>query len=385
MIRSKLPNVETTIFSVMSNMANEYNAINLSQGFPDFEISRKLINLVGDYMKKGYNQYAPMPGIMSLREIIAEKTQDLYGATYNPETEITITAGATQALYTTISAIIKENNEVIVFEPAYDSYVPAIKMNGGRAIHLKLKAPDYRINWDQVNKSINPNTKLMIINSPHNPTGTILSAYDIEKLKKVITGTNITILSDEVYEHILFDKNQHHSICKYPELAKRSIIVSSFGKTFHATGWKVGYCIAPEKITKEIRKIHQFMVYSVNTPFQYAIAEFLKDKDEYLRLNDFYQEKRDYFNNLLKNSKYKIIPSKGTYFQTINYSNITNKLDTEFAIELTKNHGIASIPMSVFYHNRVKSNTLRFCFAKSNETLEKAAEKLITAEKNITP
>ncbi len=382
MIRSKLPSVGTTIFSIMSEMANEYNAINLSQGFPDFDISHKLINLVSDYMKKGYNQYSPMPGVMPLREIIAQKTEELYGAIYNPETEITVTAGATQALYSIISALIRENDEVIVFEPAYDSYVPAIKMNGGRAVQIKLKAPDYRIDWSEVNRFVNSNTKMMILNTPHNPTGTILSNDDIEKLKKVITGTNITILSDEVYEHIIFDGNQHNSIAKYPELAKRSVIVSSFGKTFHATGWKLGYCLAPEQIMKEVRKIHQFMVYCANTPIQYAVAEFLQNKEEYLGLGDLYQEKRDLFNNMLKGSKYEIIPSKGTYFQAIDYSKITDMQDKDFAIELTQKHGIASIPMSVFYHDKIKSNTLRFCFAKSRDTLEKAAERLLKAEKS---
>ncbi len=382
MIHSKLPNIGTTIFSIMSEMANEYNAINLSQGFPNFDISDKLINLVSDYMKKGYNQYSPMPGVMPLREIIAQKTEDLYGAIYNPETEITVTAGATQALYAIISALIREDDEVIVFEPAYDSYVPTIKMNGGRAVSIKLKAPDYKIDWEVVNKFVNSNTKMMILNSPHNPTGTILSDEDIEKLKKVISGTNITILSDEVYEHIIFGGNQHNSIAKYPELAKRSIIVSSFGKTFHTTGWKLGYCLAPAEITKEIRKIHQFMVYCANTPIQYAVAEFLQNKEEYTGLGDFYQGKRDFFNNMLKDSKYKIIPSKGTYFQTVDYSKITEMQDKDFAIELTQKHGIASIPMSVFYHSKVNSTTLRFCFAKTNETLEKAAERLLKAEQS---
>jgi len=382
MIHSKLPGVGTTIFSIMSEMANEYNAINLSQGFPNFDISPKLINLVSDYMRKGYNQYSPMSGVMPLREIIAQKTEDLYKSIYNPETEIIVTAGATQALYAIISALIRENDEVIVFEPAYDSYIPAIKMNGGRAVSIKLKAPDYKIDWEVVNQFVNSNTKMMILNSPHNPTGTILSDEDIEKLKRVISGTNITILSDEVYEHIIFDGNQHNSISKYPELAKRSIIVSSFGKTFHATGWKLGYCLAPAEITKEIRKIHQFMVYCANTPIQYAVAEFLQNKEEYLGLGDFYQEKRDFFNNMLKGSKYEIVPSKGTYFQAVDYSQITNMQDKDFAIELTQKHGIASIPMSVFYHSKVESNTLRFCFAKTNETLEKAVERLLKAEQS---
>lgn len=383
MIHSKLPSVGTTIFSVMSDMANQYGAINLSQGFPDFEISGKLIDLVTTYMKKGYNQYSPMPGVMKLREKIAEKTEALYGANYNPETEVTVTAGATQALYATISAIIKEDDEVIVFEPAYDSYVPAIKMNGGRAIFIKLKAPNFGIDWDAVNKSINSKTKMLILNSPHNPTGTILSANDIQRLKRVIAGTNITILSDEVYEHIIFDNRQHQSIARHKDLAERSVIVGSFGKTFHATGWKVGYCLAPKQIMKEIRKVHQFMVYCVNTPVQHALADFLADKTNYETLSELFEEKRNIFANALKGSKFELIPSKGTYFQAVDYSKISTMQDMDFAIELTQKYGVASIPMSSFFHSKIKSNILRFCFAKSKETLEQAAEKLLTAEKEI--
>ena len=379
MIRSKLPNVGTTIFSIMSEMANKYNAINLSQGFPDFDVSRKLIELVENYMRKGYNQYAPMPGILPLREIISQKTENLYNSKYNPETEITITAGATQALFTAITALIQEDDEVIVFEPAYDSYIPAIKANGGKPIYIKLKYPDYKIDWQQVNKSVNQRTKMLIINSPHNPSGSILSEDDLNNLKRFVSGTNIIILSDEVYEHIIFDKQEHQSISTIPELAKRSLIVSSFGKTFHATGWKVGYCLAPANLMKEFRKIHQFMVYSVNTPVQHAIAEFLQEKDNYLQLGEFYQEKRDYFMKLLENTKYKMLPSKGTYFQTIDYSDISNMQDKEYSIELIQKHGIATIPMSVFYHEKIKSNVLRICFAKSKKTLEKAAERLIKA------
>ena len=379
MIRSKLPNISTSIFSIMSEMANEYNAINLSQGFPDFDVSRKLIELVENYMRKGYNQYAPMPGVLPLREIISQKTKELHNAEYNPKTEITITAGATQAIYTAITALIQEDDEVIVFEPAYDSYIPAIRANGGKPVYIKLKYPDYKIDWQQVNKSVNQRTKMLIINTPHNPSGSILSEDDLNSLKRFVTGTNIIILSDEVYEHIIFDNHEHQSISKIPELAKRSFIVSSFGKTFHATGWKMGYCLAPEYLMKEFRKIHQFMVYSVNTPVQYAIADFLKDKNEYLQLGEFYQEKRDYFVKLLANTKYKMLPSKGTYFQTIDYSEITDTPDKEYSIELIQKYGIATIPMSVFYHEKVKSTILRICFAKSKDTLEKAAEKLIKA------
>jgi len=384
MIRSKLPSIGTSIFSVMSEMANQYNAINLSQGFPDFDVSIRLIELVEKNMRSGNNQYAPMPGVMSLREVIAQKTLELYGAKYNPETEITVTAGATQAIYTAISAAIKEGDEVILFEPAYDSYVPAITINGGTPVYIKLKQPDYTIDWNEVNKSLTNRTRMIIINSPHNPSGTILSKEDITKLIKLVTGTKIIILSDEVYEHIIFDNNKHLSLALYKELFDRTIIISSFGKTFHTTGWKMGYCLAPAKIMKEFRTLHQFTVYSVNTPIQYAVAEYLKNKEEYLKLGNFYQLKRDYFNAMLKGSKFTLKPSKGTYFQSLDYSKISNLDDKEFAILLTQKYGIASIPMSVFYHDKIKSTTLRFCFAKSNETLEKAVERLLVASNELS-
>jgi len=384
MIRSKLPSVGTTIFSIMSDMAKQYNAINLSQGFPDFDVSRKLIELVEQNMKKGYNQYAPMAGILPLREMIAQKTEELYNAKYSPEKEITITAGATQALFTAISAIVKEGDEVVVFEPAYDSYVPAIVVNGGTPVYIKLKHPDYAIDWAEVNRNLTHRTRMIILNSPHNPSGAILSEEDIEKLRKLINGTKIIILSDEVYEHIIFDNHKHLSLTAYPDLFERTMIISSFGKTFHTTGWKMGYCLAHEDLMKEFRKLHQFIVYAVNTPIQYAVAEFLKYKDEYIQLNSFYQEKRDYFNKLLQNSKYKVIPSRGTYFQSVDYSSISETDDKEFSIELTQKFGIASIPMSVFYHDKIKSNVLRFCFAKSNETLEKAVERLLKASDAIS-
>ncbi len=377
MFRSKLPHTGTSIFAVMSKMAADYDAINLSQGFPDFQSNPKLFDLVYKYMRKGFNQYAPMQGLMSLREMIAEKTEYLYSQKYNPETEITVTAGATQALYTAITAVVEEGDEVIVFEPAYDSYVPAIQLNGGTPVYVQLKAPDFKINWNNVQKVINSKTKLIILNSPHNPTGVTLSALDMEKLKKIVSGTNIYILSDEVYEHIIFDKLEHQSIARYPKLAERSFIVSSFGKTYHNTGWKMGYCVAPAPMMKEFRKIHQFIVFTVNTPIQHAFAEFLKNKEEYLQINEFYQQKRDYFISLLKNSKFKIVPSNGTYFQLLDYSKLSNMSETEYAEKLTKENGIASIPVSVFYHKKVDNKVLRFCFAKSDETLEKAAEKLL--------
>lgn len=376
MIRAKIPNVKTSVFAVMSAEAEKYNAINLSQGYPDFSVSEELIGFVNKYMKEGYNQYAPMPGIKSLREELSKKAYKLYGKLYNPETEITVTAGATQALHSSISTVIREGDEVIIFEPAYDSYAPVVRLNGGRPVFIKLKLPDYTIDWDEVNKAVNSNTKLIIINSPHNPTGKVFSEEDISSLKKVVSGTKILILSDEVYEHIIFDGKEHNSLAKYPELAERSILVYSFGKMYHATGWKTGYFLAPEQITTEIRKVHQFSVFAVNTPIQYALAEYIKNEFEYLRLSEFYQEKRDYFNSIVSNIGFKIDPTSGTYFQVINFKDLSEDTDFDLAMRLVKDFGIASIPMASFYHNEENTQTLRFCFAKSKEVLDAAGEKL---------
>lgn len=375
-IKSKLPKTGTTIFSVMTALANEHNAINMAQGFPDFSCSEKLVSLVNTYMKKGLNQYAPMPGILPLRERIAEKTEALYSAVYNPETEITITPGGTHALYAAISAVIREGDEVIVLEPCYDSYVPAIELNGGRPVFFELKFPDYKVDWNELKRLVSYKTKMIIINTPHNPSGSILSAQDMLKLQKIVDKTEIVILSDEVYEHIIFDDIEHQSVARYPKLAERSIIVSSFGKTYHTTGWKMGYVLAPANLMAEFRKVHQFMAFSTNTPIQYALADFMQDKDAYLQLGKFYEEKRDYFQQLIKGSKFKIMPCVGSYFQSLGYSKITQENDAEYAKRLTKEYKIASIPTSSFYHKKVDNHVLRFCFAKSNETLEKAAEKI---------
>ena len=372
-ISSKLPRVGTTIFSTMSKLAMEHNAINLSQGFPDFECPQALVTAVNTAMKEGHNQYAPMPGVMRLREMIAEKTEELYGAKYNPETEITVTAGATQAIYTAIAATIREGDEVIIFEPAYDCYEPAIELNGGKTIYLQLQAPDYTINWNEVKKRVNHHTRMIIINSPHNPCGSILTAEDMKTLEKITKNTEIIILADEVYEHIIFDGHRHESMAKYPNLASRSFIISSFGKTFHTTGWTVGYCIAPKELMTEFRKVHQFNVFCVNTPMQYGIAEFLKNKSHYNDLGPFYQAKRDTFNKLLEGSRFSFVASPGTYFQLLSYERITKEKDADYAIRLIKENGLASIPISVFYHKPIFDNMLRFCFAKRDETLEKAA------------
>jgi len=370
---SKLPNTGTSVFAVMTQLANRFDAINLSQGFPDFSISKDLINLVAKHMAAGHNQYAPMPGVLLLRERIAYKTNVLYGAVYNPETDITITAGATQALFTAITAFVREGDEVIVFEPAYDSYVPAIKLAGGTPVVVKLKAPTYHIDWDEVKKLVSGRTKMIIINSPHNPTGSVLSEIDLKKLDALTCHTDVIVLSDEVYEHIIFDGKNHESVCRYPKLVERSLVTCSFGKTFHATGWKTGYCVGPEYLMKEFRKVHQFTVFCTNTPVQLAIADFLEDSANYTGLNTLFENKRDFFLEAVKTSRFKFIPAAGTYFQVLDYSNISDEEEMAFAQRLTREHKVASVPVSPFYSHPVNNNILRFCFAKSEETLEKAA------------
>ena len=376
-IVSKLPQTPVTIFTIMSALANEVGAINLSQGFPDYDCSPELVALVNEAMVKGNNQYAPMPGLMALRERISEKTETLYGAKYNPETEITITAGGTQAIFTAISAVINPNDEVIIFEPAYDCYAPAVRLNGGIVKSLELHPPDYKIQWDMVRKLITNKTKMIIINSPHNPTATILDEQDIDQLKLIVKDSDILILSDEVYEHLVFDGRQHLSIARYPELMERSFVVASFGKLFHATGWKTGYCMAPAYLTHEFRKVHQFNVFSVNTPVQVAAATYLKNETHYLGLAGFFQQKRDYFRKGLAETKFDLLPCSGSYFQSVTYQNIINEKDTDFSIRLTKEIGVASIPVSAFYSRGTDHQVLRFCFAKKQETLDKAVYKLM--------
>ena len=374
---SKLPQTGTTIFTTMSALANETGAINLSQGFPDYDCSPELVELVNRAMQNGHNQYAPMAGAMALREQVAIKTEKLYGATYDPESEITITAGGTQAVFTAISAVIHPNDEVIIFEPAYDCYAPAIKLMGGVVKSLELEPPDYRIAWDMVKRLINNKTKMIILNSPHNPTATILSKKDIDELSALVKNQDILILSDEVYEHLIYDGQVHHSMARYSELQKRSFIISSFGKTFHATGWKIGYCLAPAYLMQEFRKIHQFLVFSVNSPMQYAIAEYLKNENTYLSLPNFFQEKRDYFRKGLEQTRFKLLPCSGSYFQSVAYNAITDEKDTDFAIRLTKDAGVAAIPVSAFYRTGIDRHILRFCFAKRQETIDKAVDRLI--------
>jgi len=373
-VKSKLPQSGVSIFAKMTALANQHDAINLAQGFPDFPSSAKLIDLVHHYMRAGMNQYAPMPGVMALRERIAEKTNALYHANYHPETEITITAGATQAIYTSIASTVRDGDEVILFEPAYDSYAPAIRVHGGQPVPVELKAPDYRINWEVVRRSVNQRTRMIMINTPHNPTGTVLREEDIRQLIQTVHGRDIIVLSDEVYEHIIFDHVRHESVLHYPELRERSIVLFSFGKTYHNTGWKIGYALAPAYLTKEIRSIHQFEVFSVNTPVQYALAEYMTDASAYRSVAELYSAKRDLFCTLLRDSKFSFTPAAGTYFQLLDYSKITDEQDTAFADRLTVEHKIAAIPLSPFYRNGSTAPILRFCFAKQDSTLQRAAE-----------
>jgi methionine aminotransferase len=375
-IRSKLPDIGVTIFTIMSKLASDHHAINLSQGFPDFNAHPDLLALVDEFMRTGYNQYAPMQGVQALRERIAEKVLDQYRAGYDPGSEITVTSGATEALFAAISAVVHQGDEVIVLEPAFDSYVPAIKLNGGIPVYVEYKFPEYRIDWDDVANAISPKTRLIILNSPHNPTGAVFTDEDLSELKTILRDTNVIILSDEVYEHIIFDDIRHESVCRHPELRRRSFVVSSFGKTYHTTGWKIGYCLAPAPLSKEFQRVHQFLTFASNTPIQYAYAEFMKNKDIYLNLSAFYQQKRDKFLSLLQDSRFKALPCRGTYFQMMDYSAISDEPDVEFSKRLTIEHGVASIPPSVFYHRQVDHKVLRFCFAKKDETLEKAAERL---------
>ncbi len=377
-ITSKLPKLPESIFTTMSRLAKEHNAINISQGFPNFEPDPVLIQLVAKAMNDGYNQYAPLGGIYSLKEAIVEKIALLYGTNYHPQSEITITVGATQAIFTAISAMVRPNDEVIVFKPAYDCYEPAIKVNGGIPVLIQLTGKDYAIDWDVFKEHLNDKTRMVIINTPHNPSGMVFSSSDMLMLQSCLKDTNIILLSDEVYEHIVFDSNLHESASKYPDLASRSFVCASFGKTFHATGWKMGYCAAPAELMKEFQKIHEFTVFCVNHPFQRALAEYLKQPAHYLDLGPFYQEKRDLFLTAIKNSRFKFTPTQGTYFQLLDYSEITDESDIAFAERLVKEYGIACIPISAFNKDLTDNKQVRICFAKTTETLLKAAEIITT-------
>jgi methionine transaminase len=372
-IASKLPQVGTTIFTVMSRLAQEHNAINLSQGFPDFECAAELRALIPKYFNAGLNQYPPMAGVVALREIIAEKSASLYATDYDPEHEVTVVPGATYGIFTAVSAFVRPGDEVIVFEPAYDSYVPAIEVNGGKPVFVRLQYPDYSIDWQAVARAITPKTRMLIINTPNNPTASVLSADDMRALENLLRDTNIIVISDEVYEHLIYDGARHESVSRYPGLAERSFVVSSFGKTYSVTGWKMGYVLAPKELMTEFRKVHQFNVFVANGPLQHVLAEHMKDRDAYLSLNAFYQRKRDFFLEQLQGSRLRPLASRGTFFQNLAYDAICDEKDSDLAVRLTKEKGLAAIPLSVFYHDAHCDRVLRFCFAKSEATLERGA------------
>jgi methionine aminotransferase len=377
-ILSKLPEVGTTIFTVMSQMAIEHNAVNLGQGFPDFSMRDELTALVDKAMRDGFNQYTHMNGFPLLRQRLAEKAARLYGASIDPESQITVTPGGTYAIYTSLTTVLQPGDEVIVFEPAYDSYIPNIEVNGAKAIRISLRFPSYAIPWDEVRAKITPRTRMIMINTPHNPTGSVLQEHDIEELRRTVADTSILILSDEVYEHLIFDEIPHRSMLRYPDLMERSFVCFSFGKTYHCTGWKLGYCISSAAFMKEFRKVHQFNCFSCDTPKQVAIAEYIQQEDAYLSLSPFLQKKRDFFRELMKATPFECIPSHGSYFECYSYSHFSKESDKELAIRLTREYGIATIPVSAFYKNGNDNKVLRFCFAKKEETLEKAVSKLVS-------
>ncbi|MCU0346607.1 MAG: methionine aminotransferase [Saprospiraceae bacterium] len=373
LLSSKLPGVGTSIFTVMSAMAAEHGAINLAQGFPDFDCSDRLKGLVDKYIRQGHNQYAPMPGLPALRKVMAEKIKSLYGLDVNPDTEITITSGATQALYTAISALIRPDDEVILIEPAYDSYRPSVEVNGGRAITYEMSAPDYAIDWRMLERLISWKTRMIIVNTPHNPTGKILKEADWKELQHIAVNRDIIVLCDEAYEHLVFDGERHESLLRYPQIFERGMSVFSFGKTLHTTGWKLGCIVAPPDLTREFRKVHQFTVFAVNTPMQHAVAEYFETPSDYLELNGFFEKKRNFLLQAMSGSRFKPLHSEGSYFQLYDYSAISDEPDTEFAKQLILEHGVAAIPVSVFYSSHKQERVIRLCFAKKEETLERAA------------
>jgi len=376
LIQSKLPDVGTTIFTVMSSLAAELGAVNLGQGFPDYPMSEELIALVSEAMNSGFNQYVHMNGLAALREVLAEKIRTLYGTAVNYDSQITITPGGTYGIYTALTAVLNPGDEVIVFEPAYDSYIPNIEVNGAIPVRIDLAFPDYKIDWAAVRSRITPRTRMIMLNSPHNPTGAVLRAEDIEELRAIVRDTNIFILSDEVYEHLIFDGIPHQSILRYPDLLERSFVSFSFGKVYHCTGWKLGYCVAAPGPMKEFRKVHQFNCFSCHSPSQVGLARFLQNKDSYLSLGAFMQAKRDYFRGLMEQTRFTPLPSYGSYFQLYKYDRISDEPDKELAIRITREQGVAMIPVSAFYQSGKDDKVVRFCFAKKEETLERAVEKL---------
>ena len=375
-LRSRLPNVGTTIFTVMSKLAADVGAINLSQGFPDFDCDPALVDAVARHMRAGLNQYPPMQGVLALREAIAAHYRHAHQATYDPVTEVTVTSGATEAIFDAIAAVVHPGDEVVVLEPCYDSYVPGIELNGGVPVVVSLQPPDYRIDWSAVRDAISPRTRLLMVNTPHNPSGSIITADDVAALTAIVRETSIFVISDEVYEHIIFDGAPHESLARYPELAARSFIVGSFGKTYHVTGWKVGYAVAPAALTTELRKVHQYVTFTTITPFQHAIGEFFAARTGLDEIPRFYQRKRDLFLRQMEGSRFRPLPCRGTYFQLMDYSPISELPDADFAIWMTKEHGVASIPTSPMLYRASAPRVVRFCFAKKDETLERATERL---------
>ena len=375
-MQSKLPNIGTSIFTVMSQLAAKHNAINLGQGFPDFPMSAELIECVNKAMQSGGNQYAHTNGVPLLRERLAEKIKYLYDVNINPETNITITPGGTYSIFCAFSTIIQPGDEVIIFEPAYDSYIPNIVFNGGIVVPIELEFPDYTIPWDKVKAAITPKTKAILVNTPHNPTGRVFTKEDILILQEIVLSNNLYLISDEVYEHLIYDNKQHETVMKYPDLFARTFVCFSFGKTYHCTGWKLGYFIAPENIMKEYRKVHQFNAFGCDTPKQIAIAEYMTNKEAYLSIGAMYQEKRDYLRGLLDNTKFVRLPSSGSYFESYRYDTISDEPDTVFAERLVKDFGIAIVPMSAFYQKATDHKVIRLCFAKVKETLDAAAARL---------
>jgi methionine aminotransferase len=372
-MQSKLPNIGTSIFTVMSQLAAKHNAINLGQGFPDFPMSAELIECVNKAMQSGGNQYAHTNGVPLLRERLAEKIKYLYDVNINPETNITITPGGTYSIFCAFSTIIQPGDEVIIFEPAYDSYIPNIVFNGGIVVPIELEFPEYSIPWDKVKAAITPKTKAILVNTPHNPTGRVFTKEDILILQEIVLSNNLYLISDEVYEHLIYDNKQHETVMKYPDLFARTFVCFSFGKTYHCTGWKLGYCIAPENIMKEYRKVHQFNAFGCDTPKQIAIAEYMINKEAYLSIGAMYQEKRDYLRGLLDNTKFVRLPSSGSYFESYRYDAISDESDTVFAERLVREFGIAIVPMSAFYQKSTDHKVIRLCFAKVKETLDAAA------------
>lgn len=376
MIAPKLITLENSIVNAMSELGDSHNAINMAAGYTDFHCSPRLIKLVQKHISEGINEFAPANGVLQLREKLAKKIEALYGHKYNPETEITITAGATQAIFTTLTALVREGDEVVIFEPANDSYVPAIEINGGKPVYVTLKAPDFHIDWGEVQKLITSNTRMIIINTPHNPTGKVFSELDMLRLQKIINGTRIVVLSDEIFEHIVFNGESHQSVAMYPKLAEQSIIISSFGETYHVSGWQIGYCAGPADVMNELRKVQQVMMQSVSSPFQWALSEFLDFREEYLQLGDYYRKKRDIFNELMAATRFKPILSHGTFFQLFSYEDITDESDRDFAIRLVKEAGVTTIPVSAFYHEKSRKHLLRFNFARTDEHLQMVADRL---------